>query len=174
VFGLLAFISLKLDWLLITLVGVGLTGACDNSAATAHSAGGPRSPGPLCVCARTRSQLLTYHACPHPAYRTPPTATGSNLVGYMRCSSDAQKRLQASLAQGALTGLSYIPGALPALGSTMLAVIAGGAGVGGGGGAGARPVSAPAAVAAGTGARAPADPLTASPFASVGDEKVTI
>lgn len=26
IFGLLAFISLKLDWLLITLVGAGLTG----------------------------------------------------------------------------------------------------------------------------------------------------
>lgn len=49
--------------------------------------------------------------------------SGSNALGYIRCSGDAQRRLQASLTAGALTGLNYVPGALPALGSTMLNIL---------------------------------------------------
>lgn len=53
------------------------------------------------------------------------TDAGSNLVGYLKCSSDAQKRLQSatSMATGAIGGLSAlaaVPGALPALGSSLL------------------------------------------------------
>lgn len=49
--------------------------------------------------------------------------TGTNLMGYFKCSSDAQRRLRATLTSGAMSGLAYIPGALPALGSTMLGII---------------------------------------------------
>lgn len=106
---------------------------------------------------------------------------GSNLVGYMRCSSDAQKRLQQSLTAGALTGLSMIPGAIPALGNTMLAVISGQAAsaisaAAGGGGSGARAASGSGSqsTSAATAPSVPVDPMTASPFATVGEEKVTI
>ena len=111
----------------------------------------------------------------------------------MKCSSDAQKRLQQSITAGALQGLSYIPGAIPALGNTMLAVISGqaaaavaaatGMGAAAATGAPAAAASAPiangarapslSAAAGGAGAQAE-DPMLASPFASVGDEKVTI
>lgn len=67
--------------------------------------------------------------------------TAANLVGYFKCSSDAQKRLRATLTSGAMTGLSYIPGALPAIGTTMLNFIgAGGLSSGGGARAGNQPV----------------------------------
>jgi hypothetical protein len=49
--------------------------------------------------------------------------SGANTMGYMRCSSDARRRLQSSLAAGAVAGLGYVPGALPALGSGMLALL---------------------------------------------------
>lgn len=100
-------------------------------------------------------------------------------MGYMKCSSDAQKRLSASLTAGALQGLSYIPGAIPALGSTLMGVISGqamsamgGGGSAGGQGAGAVPAGG-ARTPSSVGASAPVDTVP-SPFASVGDEKVTI
>jgi hypothetical protein len=70
IFGIIAFVVLSFDWLLVDIVAMGLS--------------------------------------------------GTNLMGYFKCSQDAQKRLQATLASTAMTGLSYIPGALPALGSTMM------------------------------------------------------
>jgi hypothetical protein len=74
--------------------------------------------------------------------------TGANLVGYTKCSSDAQKRLQATLASGAMQGLRLLPtGALPALGSTMLSFLTGGGAAAAAGGA-----TAPAAPGAGAGA----------------------
>lgn len=91
----LAFVSLKLDWLVVDVVAVGLSSA--------------------------------------------------NLVGYFKCSTDAQRRLRASLASGAMTGLSLIPGALPAIGTTMLSIL--GAGGGSSSGSGAAAASAAAAPA---------------------------
>lgn len=137
--GLLAFISLKLDWLLIDLVGAGLTGAC-----MSHCHGGSHEEEGQ---GTTDNTLLTI---PHPSTHPPIPhhSSGSNLMGYMKCSSDAQKRLQASLTAGALTGLSYIPGALPALGNTMLSLISGQAVAAMGGGA-AAPNAGPAPSAAG-------------------------
>lgn len=49
--------------------------------------------------------------------------TGANAWGYMKCSSDAQRRLQGALASGALSAAAYIPGALPAIGSTVMSVL---------------------------------------------------
>lgn len=54
--------------------------------------------------------------------------TWTNLIGYLRCSREASRRLQASLTAGALGGLSLIPGALPALGSTLLGLLGGSGG----------------------------------------------
>jgi hypothetical protein len=45
--------------------------------------------------------------------------TGANLFGYMKASSDAQTRLRSAITGGAMAGLSMIPGAFPALGSTI-------------------------------------------------------
>lgn len=97
--------------------------------------------------------------------------TLANLVGYFKCSSDAQRRLRSALATGAMAGLAYIPGALPAIGTTMMglftaaatsAVAAGGAAAAAGAaasaagaGGAAATVAAPAA-AGGGGAAAPA------------------
>lgn len=44
----------------------------------------------------------------------------TNLLGYLRCSSDASKRLRATLASGAMRGLSFVPGGLGAGLVTML------------------------------------------------------
>ena len=44
-------------------------------------------------------------------------------MGYYRCSSDAQKKLQSTLTSGAMAGLSYFPGAIPALGNTLVGLI---------------------------------------------------
>lgn len=49
--------------------------------------------------------------------------TSSNLVGYLKCSSDASKKLTATLTSGAIAGLGLVPGALPALGATMMTVL---------------------------------------------------
>lgn len=58
--------------------------------------------------------------------------TGSNLVGYLKCSSDAQKKLKESLASGAMKGLSIMPGNIPAFGTSMLAMLGAGAKLAGG------------------------------------------
>lgn len=88
--------------------------------------------------------------------------TGANLVGYFKCSADAQKRLQATLTSGAMAGLSYIPGALPAIGTTMMGLFtaaatsaAAGAVAGGAAAAAASNGQAPRATAPAIGATAP-------------------
>lgn len=49
--------------------------------------------------------------------------TGANLYCYFKCSTDA-KRVRETLASGAIAGISqYLPGALPALGSSMLSAL---------------------------------------------------
>jgi hypothetical protein len=84
--------------------------------------------------------------------------TGANLVGYFKCSSDASKRLQASITSGALTGLSYLPGGLPAVGTGLLGAVMG-----------AMTAAGTAATAAGaTAPTAPAPP--AAPAAAVGPD----
>jgi hypothetical protein len=120
-FAALAFLRLNIDWLLIDLVALGLT--------------------------------------------------GSNLVGYFKCSSDASKRLRATLTSGAMAGLSYLPSALPALGTSMLTAI--GAGALSAAMAGAAGGAAAAGAAAGTGAGAAAPQLPAGAAAAGGGRAMT-
>lgn len=49
--------------------------------------------------------------------------TGANLWGYLKCSSDASKRLSQTLTAGAVSGLRLVPGALPALGTTVMSIL---------------------------------------------------
>jgi hypothetical protein len=111
-FAALAFLRLNIDWLLIDLVALGLT--------------------------------------------------GSNLVGYFKCSSDASKRLRATLTSGAMAGLSYLPSALPALGTSMLTAIGAGALTAAMAGAAGGAAAAGAAAGASAGAAAPQLPAGAA------------
>jgi Eukaryotic protein of unknown function (DUF846) len=90
IFGFLALLRLSLDWFLIDIIAVGIT--------------------------------------------------GSSLIGFLRCSSDASKRLRATLTSGAMAGLSYLPSSLTnnvIAGALTAAVGAAAAKAGGGAGAGA-------------------------------------